>query len=379
MYNRLLPGQKGLAVEFIQGVETFIQVASQLSSFQFDKMFRCPCSKHKNLAFLNPDDVKLDLYRRGFVPNYWIWTSHGEYESHRDAHDGSSIAYETFDEDQMSRPYEDLIFDVAGLQALAWGPMRKVRTWPIYIVNGFRFHTKSWSERRKTENCGVCVGGNTHEEDEYDYYGILNEVLDLEYPGKDENFVCLFNCQWYDPVQNRGIRIHPAYGLVDMALGDDPPRKSFASKFRRKKFTISRATQPDEGEGPSVPPADLPTPPPPLRSQQQSLSEQGQGPSNPLIIVPPYFSGHFPPPSTSPHFPSPDQTHAFPFYPYYPPPSSQAASPSIGPHPPYPYPYYYPYPVQHEQGGPSRPPEVGASDHVAAIDKRQYIEPEGDK
>ncbi|PKU80182.1 hypothetical protein MA16_Dca011927 [Dendrobium catenatum] len=102
MYNRLLPGRKGLTVEFIQGVETFIQVASQLPSFQFDKMFRCPCLKHKNLAFLKPDDVKLDLYRRGFLPNYWIWTSHGEYEPHRDAHAGSSTAYEIFDEDAHS-------------------------------------------------------------------------------------------------------------------------------------------------------------------------------------------------------------------------------------------------------------------------------------
>ncbi|PKU60458.1 hypothetical protein MA16_Dca024891 [Dendrobium catenatum] len=104
----------------------------------------------------------------------------------------------------------------SGLQALAWGPMQKVKTWSIYIVNGFRFHTKSWSEGRKTENCGVCVRGNTHEEDECDYYGILNEVFDLEYPGEDENFNYLFNCQWYDPVHNRGTRVHPAYGLVDV-------------------------------------------------------------------------------------------------------------------------------------------------------------------
>ncbi|XP_028551571.1 basic salivary proline-rich protein 1-like [Dendrobium catenatum] len=164
-----------------------------------------------------------------------------------------------------------------------------------------------------------------------------------------------------------------------MASDDDPPRKSFTLKFCRKKFTItpSRATQPDDGEGPSVPPAVVPTPPP--RGQQQSSSEQGQGPSNPPAVVPPYFPGHFPPPSTSPHYPSPDQTHASPFYPYYPPPSSQVAGQSTGPRPPYPYPYYYPYLVQHEQGGPSRPPEVGASDHAAATDKRQYIEPEGDK
>ncbi|XP_020700203.1 leucine-rich repeat extensin-like protein 5 [Dendrobium catenatum] len=165
-----------------------------------------------------------------------------------------------------------------------------------------------------------------------------------------------------------------------MASGDDPPRKSFASKFRRKKITTSRVpTQTEVGEGPSVAP-DLPTPPPPppARSQQPS-PEQGQGQLDPPLVAPPYFPGHFPPSSTSPRFPSPDPTHASPFYLYYPPPSSQAAGPSTGPHPPYPYPYYYPYPVQHEQGGPSRPPEVGASDPAAATDKRQYIEPDGDK
>ncbi|PKU71225.1 hypothetical protein MA16_Dca007221 [Dendrobium catenatum] len=130
---------------------------------------------------------------------------------------------------------------------------------------------------------------------------------------------------------------------MQIASGDEHPRKSFASKFCQKKFTVtpSRTTQPDEGEGPSVSPTIVPTPPP--RGQQQSPSEQGQGPSDPLAVVPPYFLGHFPPPSKIPHYPSPDQTHASPFYPYYPPPSSQAAGPSTGPRPLYPYPYYYPY------------------------------------
>ncbi|PKU70001.1 hypothetical protein MA16_Dca022132 [Dendrobium catenatum] len=140
----------------------------------------------------------------------------------------------------------------------------------------------------------------------------------------------------------------PESDSLRMALCDDPPRKSFSSKFRLKKFTVapSRATQPDEGEGPSVPPLVVPTTPP--RGQQQSPSQQGQGPSDLHVVVPPYFPSHFPPSSTSPHYPSPDQTHASPFYLYYPPPSSQAAGPSTGPLPPYSYPYYYPYPVQHK-------------------------------
>ncbi|PKU63225.1 hypothetical protein MA16_Dca011198 [Dendrobium catenatum] len=113
MYNRLLSGQRGLTDEFIKGVETFIQVVSQLPSFKFDGMFRCPYSKHKNQAFLKPDDVNVNLYYRRFVPDYWIWISHGEYEPHRDTYAGPSIAFETFDKDQMTRSYEELIFDIA--------------------------------------------------------------------------------------------------------------------------------------------------------------------------------------------------------------------------------------------------------------------------
>ncbi|PKU69196.1 hypothetical protein MA16_Dca002466 [Dendrobium catenatum] len=62
-----------------------------------------------------------------------------------------------------------------------------------------------------------------------------------------------------------------------------------------------------------------------------------------------------------------------------PPPSSQTESPSTGPYPPYPHPYYYPYPGHPEQDGPSKPVEVGAGDHATTTDKRQYIEPKGDK
>ncbi|XP_020675886.1 leucine-rich repeat extensin-like protein 1 [Dendrobium catenatum] len=165
-----------------------------------------------------------------------------------------------------------------------------------------------------------------------------------------------------------------------MASGDDPPRKLFASKFCRKKLSVTPniARQPDKGEGPSVP-SILPTPPPPKSQQQFPPSEQGQGQLDPPAVVPLPLPGYFPPPSMSPHFPSLHQAHADPFYPYYPPPSSQVAGPSTSPHPPYPYPYYYPYPMQPEHGGSSRPADVGVGDHATAADKRQYIEPEGDK
>ena len=69
------------------------------------------------------------------------------------------------------------------LHDLAWGPMRVVQTWPICDVNGYRFHTNSWSEGRKTDNSGVSVKGTAESIDETIYYGILQEIIQLEYPG----------------------------------------------------------------------------------------------------------------------------------------------------------------------------------------------------
>ena len=43
-----------------------------------NNVYRCPCTKCKNTKYLAPDVVKLQLYRKWFVKNYWFWTTHGE-------------------------------------------------------------------------------------------------------------------------------------------------------------------------------------------------------------------------------------------------------------------------------------------------------------
>ena len=53
-------------------------------------VYRCPCTKCKNAKYLTPDDVKLHLYKKGFVQGYWTWTSHGEVY---DAQPGESTSF----------------------------------------------------------------------------------------------------------------------------------------------------------------------------------------------------------------------------------------------------------------------------------------------
>lgn len=43
------------------------------------------------------------------------------------------------------------------IQNIGWGPTPHVRLWPMYFVNGYKFHTVEWSNSRSTENYGVCM------------------------------------------------------------------------------------------------------------------------------------------------------------------------------------------------------------------------------
>ena len=47
----------------------------------------------------------------------------------------------------------------------------------------------------------------------------MQEVLELEYPALPIKRIIPFNCSWFDPILNRGTRIHPLYKLIDVKSG----------------------------------------------------------------------------------------------------------------------------------------------------------------
>ncbi|KAL0906706.1 hypothetical protein M5K25_025221 [Dendrobium thyrsiflorum] len=171
-----------------------------------------------------------------------------------------------------------------------------------------------------------------------------------------------------------------AWSRSCMASGDESPHRSITSMFSRKKklSTIPIGSRRGgQGQEQTIPPVTGVSSPPP-ESQHQSPTEQGQGQIDPPVVGVPPNTGYFPTPtSTSPQFFSLDHRQSAPFYPYYPPPTSQTV-PSTYPYPPYHHPYYYPPHVQPEQGGPSTQAKVRVGEPAAAEDKRVYIEPEGD-
>lgn len=101
---------------------------------------------------------------------------------------------------------------------IAWGPLATVKTWPIYFVNGYKFHTTTWSGGKSTANNGVCVKGTDYGQCEHDYYGTLDEIVQLEYPGEPIKRIVLFKCKWFDPTLNTGTRVHKHHGIVEVNL-----------------------------------------------------------------------------------------------------------------------------------------------------------------
>lgn len=112
----------------------------------------------------------------------------------------------------------------ASLLALARGPVSVIKKYDGLIINGYRFHTKQRERLRKTQNNGLMV-----EADNRQYYGVLTDVIELDYRGVFK--VVLFRAEWVDIRNSRGLRVDEnGFTLVNLSrlfhtgafLKDDP-------------------------------------------------------------------------------------------------------------------------------------------------------------
>lgn len=102
------------------------------------------------------------------------------------------------------------------IKDLAEGTLRSVKSYSIYFVNGYRFHTSSHGANQSTINSGVCIKDSTYGNNFNGYYGILIEVVQPEYLALPIKRVVLFRCEWLDLTLNIGVKIHKHYNLVDI-------------------------------------------------------------------------------------------------------------------------------------------------------------------
>ncbi|XP_057774691.1 uncharacterized protein LOC130993686 [Salvia miltiorrhiza] len=103
------------------------------------------------------------------------------------------------------------------IRSLAAGPLREIETYSGYFVNGYRFHTTDHDRESATVNSGVCIKGSVYgsDRDVLDFYGRLQEVCVLEYPGYPIKQTVLFNCEWFD-LSAQGTSIDTDFKLVSL-------------------------------------------------------------------------------------------------------------------------------------------------------------------
>ena len=100
------------------------------------------------------------------------------------------------------------------LLSLAKGPDNRVKRYTGCNANGFRFHTQDRERKRKTQNSGVVVEGE-HDGRVIDFYGVIIEVIELEYL-LGQNRVMLFKCDWWDVKDNTSIQIDKDWNITSV-------------------------------------------------------------------------------------------------------------------------------------------------------------------
>ena len=102
------------------------------------------------------------------------------------------------------------------LTQLAAKQNRYVLMCMAYRVNGFKFHTEAHSVGKRAYNYGVGVYGTKEGDIEYNYYGVLKDIVQPEYVSEPLKRCVRFSCEWFDPRLNRGTRSHKLSKLIEV-------------------------------------------------------------------------------------------------------------------------------------------------------------------
>ncbi|XP_057771180.1 uncharacterized protein LOC130990991 [Salvia miltiorrhiza] len=82
------------------------------------------------------------------------------------------------------------------LMYLSYGPDERVTHYDGCIVNGLRFHTKRHDLNKRTQNYGVVVKVGDDDSGLQEYYGVLVDIVQVDYLGNHS--VTLFYCDWFE-------------------------------------------------------------------------------------------------------------------------------------------------------------------------------------
>ncbi|KAH0655500.1 hypothetical protein KY285_030382 [Solanum tuberosum] len=181
-------------------------------------------------------------------------------QTHENAHHLSDVEWnrqfiEWF-KDRVAQLHKgDASLIMEDLLSLSRGPTRYSTHSNGYIVNGYRFHVEDYDKKLRTQNCGVVVlGENDKDSENLDYYGVLTDVIELQFVM--DRRVMLFRCNWFDVYDEiKGVK-KDEYDFVSVnpdrflktnepfVLADQAFQVFYANDNSNKGWQVVRKTQP---------------------------------------------------------------------------------------------------------------------------------------
>ncbi|KAH0724842.1 hypothetical protein KY284_000707 [Solanum tuberosum] len=102
------------------------------------------------------------------------------------------------------------------LKEVALGLEYQVLAMNKYCVNGFKFQTEEVSWNKKTNNSGVYIQGDVDGTGQtIEYYGVIQEIIEVRYSGWPYKKIVLFRCEWFDP-SHRGTKVDHQHNIIEV-------------------------------------------------------------------------------------------------------------------------------------------------------------------
>ncbi|KAK6786231.1 hypothetical protein RDI58_014756 [Solanum bulbocastanum] len=122
---------------------------------------------------------------------------------------GNEVTYTKFSKWRRNYVYDEYT-NVQHLQLVkevALGPESQVLTMNKYCVNDFKFQSEEVFRNKKTNNSGVYIQGDVDGTGQtIEYYGVIQEIMEVRYSGWPKKKILLFRCEWFDP-SHRGTKM----------------------------------------------------------------------------------------------------------------------------------------------------------------------------
>src|SRR3954471_21417650 len=96
---------------------------------------------------------------------------------------------------------------------LAMGPLMPVKCFGAYCINGYKFHTSKYEEKRATQNNGVVatftqICFSSHRDanlvkGQLCYYGQIEDIVEISYVDDKELTHVMFDVRWCKETPNK--------------------------------------------------------------------------------------------------------------------------------------------------------------------------------